>query len=192
MTPLFFVTSNSYKFEEFARLFAVHGITLEHVNIPIQEIQTIDLEVIARDKLVKAYARLSRPVLVDASGLGMVALGGLPQGLNNQFWDVLKDEVCGLAIKLGNDAAEIAVCLGICDGQHIYTVYGKDQGKIAPKPSSVGTFHLDRVFIPNGSATTLAEMTQTERDKISHRAKAVSEAVALLKTMDFGRKLGVR
>src|SRR5437879_6270474 len=107
MTPFFFATSNLYKFQEFARLFAVYGVTLEHVNIAIQEIQTIDIETIARDKLVKAYARLSRPVLVDASGLGMAALKGLPQGLNNQFWDVLKDEVCSLALRLGDDAAEI-------------------------------------------------------------------------------------
>src|SRR5687767_10797406 len=93
---LFFATANLYKFEEFSRLFANFGIELEHYDVAIPEIQNIEMSVILRDKVIKAYEVLSRPVLVDHSGLAMRALQELPQGLNKQFWEVLKDQVCEL------------------------------------------------------------------------------------------------
>lgn len=191
-TPLFFATTNPYKFQEFERLFSRLNVKLEHIDIAIPEVQTFDFETIIKDKVVKAYSSVSRPILVDHSGLGMKALKELPQGLNNQFWDKLKDQVCDLAQKLGDDEAEIIVYLGFCDGQRIYSVSQRDKGRMAPKPATIGTFHIDRVFIPDGSTITLAEMSEVERDKISHRRKVTEKAVELFKKIDFGRKLGLK
>lgn len=192
MDQLFFATSNLYKFSEFQRLFAFHGLSLEHADIELQEVQSLDLELIARDKVVKAYSTLSRPVFVDASGLAMRALKGLPAGLNRPFWDVLKDEVCGLAARLGDDQAEMMVQLAFCDGKRIYSVAQRDPGRIATSPAPVGSFHLDRVFIPDGCSLTLAEMTTAERDRVSHRAKAVVTAINRLRSIDLGKSLGLR
>jgi XTP/dITP diphosphohydrolase len=192
-TPtLSFATSNEYKFDEFKRIFSSMNIDLEHFYVDISEIQTIDMEPIIRDKVVKAYSELSRPIIVDHSGLAMKALNDLPQGLNKQFWDVLKDQVCDLAHRLGDDRAEIIVYLGFCDGQKIYSVCQADEGRIAPKPAPVGTFHLDRVFIPKGCSTTFAEMTETERDKISYRKKAAEKLIKVLKDIDYGKKIGLK
>jgi XTP/dITP diphosphohydrolase len=189
---LYFVTTNPYKFAEFQRLFARQKVKLEQIDNAIAEIQTFDMAAIIRDKVVKAYAAISRPVLVDHSGLAMAALKGLPQGLNNQFWDVLKDQVCDLATRVGNRRAEIIVHLGLCDGKRIYSVAHRIQGQMALKPASVGTFHLDRVFIPTGCAKTLAEMTEKERDRVSHRTKVVEKAVTLLKGIGLGKQLGLK
>ena len=191
-STLYFATSNAYKFAEFHRLFAKRGVQLQQIDISIAEIQTVDMEAIIRDKVVKAYSAVSRPVLVDQSGLAMAALKGLPQGLNNQFWDVLKDQVCALASRAGNRRAEIIVYLGFCDGKRIYSVSDRLQGKMALRPASVGTFHLDRVFIPDGFRKTLAEMKQKERDSISHRAKAAQKAVMLMKSIALGKYLGLK
>ena len=189
MKPLYFATSNNYKFTEAARVFRKFGIRLEQIDIEIPEIQNKEFEPIIRDKVMKAYTRLSRPVLVDVSGMSLSALNGLPGGLNRQFWDVLKDKVCDIASKLGDDSAQIIVCLSICDGQHIHTISQKDPGRIATKQAAVGTFHLDRVFIPDGCGVTLAEMSESDRDKVSYRAKAVGKAVDMLKTHDLLAKL---
>jgi Xanthosine triphosphate pyrophosphatase len=189
---LFFATANLYKFEEFSRLFANYGIELEHYDLAIPEIQNIDMSIILRDKVIKAYEVLSRPVLVDHSGLAMRALQELPQGLNKQFWEILKDQVCELATKLDDRRAEMIVYLGFCDGRRIHSVFHREPGEIAKKPSSEGTFHLDRVFIPAGHTLTLAEMSRSERDKISHRLKVTEKAIAMLHTLPYGIELGLR
>ncbi len=187
---LFFATHNSYKFQEFHRLFKVMGVNLKHYPISISEVQTFDFEPIIRDKIVKAYAEIRQPVLVDHSGLAMDALNGLPQGLNNQFWHRLQNKVCDIAHNLHNDKAEIIVYLGFCDGRKIHTVFQKDPGKMATTPAA-GDFHLDRVFIPDGSVVTLAEMTETERDKVSYRRKAAEKMVAVFTATGFAKSLGI-
>jgi XTP/dITP diphosphohydrolase len=190
-SPLFFATSNDYKFFEFKRLFAARGVTLEHINLEVQEIQTIDIAAIIKDKVVKAYSKITRPVLVDHSGFSLEALKGLPQGLNKQFWAVLKDEVCEVAAQLGNNRATTIVYLGLCDGRRIHTVVQDTPGLVPPRPAPGGTFHLDRVFVPDGYRITLAEMTEGERDSVPHRAAAADKAVLLLRTLELGRLLGL-
>ncbi len=178
---LYFATTNLYKFTEFERLFKKHGITLIQYDFDIPELLTYDMGVLVRDKLVKAYARLGRPVMVDASGLGMNALNGLPQGLNRQFWEIFKNQPCDLAQKLGDNKAEAIVYLGLCDGFRKHVIVQRSPGTIALAPSGPVVFHIDRVFIPNGATKTLGQMSESERDKFSHRFQATEKAVALIK-----------
>ncbi len=181
---LYFATNNSYKFEEFSRLFKALGVDLRQYRVEVSELQMYDMDALVRDKLIKAYSRIGRPVMVDASGLAMSALKGLPQGLNKQFWDILKDQTCGIATKMRKKEAEVLVHLGLCDGRQIYSVSQRDPGTIAKTPAGVPDFHIDRVFIPSGSAKTLAEMTTVERDAVSHRSKVARKAVELIETTD--------
>lgn len=179
-TSCLFATSNSYKFVEFSRLFGAAGLTLDHYYVTVDEVQHIEMEAIVRDKALKAYQRVRRPVLVEHSGLSMKVLNGLPRGLNRQFWEKLQDRVCDLGVALGDSSAEILVSLALCDGRRIYTWHVSRPGKLASKPASVGTFHLDQVFIPNGATVTLAEMSETERDRVSQRRYAVDESITEL------------
>lgn len=190
-SPLYFVTSNSYKFNEFHRIFASRSIELEQFNFVIAELQAIDIHEIVRHKVIRAYERLNRPLMVDHSGLAMSALDGLPQGLNNQFWNLLQGRVCDLARRAGDTAAEIIVVLGFCDGQRVHVVEHREAGSMAPAPAKTGTFHLDRVFIPTGAVKTLAEMTDSERDQWSHRSKVADKAVAMLRGTPLGLHLGI-
>jgi XTP/dITP diphosphohydrolase len=60
-------------------------------------------------------------------------------------------------------------------------VEGKLEGRIAEAPRGTNGFGYDPLFLPNGYARTYAEMTIEEKNKISHRAIAVSKAIELLK-----------
>ncbi|HYN81822.1 MAG TPA: non-canonical purine NTP pyrophosphatase [Gemmatimonadaceae bacterium] len=183
-TPsLFFATSNDYKFAEFSRLFGAAGLQIDHYRLEVEEVQHIEMDVIVRDKALKAYQRVRRPVLVDHSGLAMNALNGLPCGLNKLFWNVLQDRICELAIAMNDPTAEILVSLALCDGKRIHAWHERLPGNLAAKASAVGTFHLDRVFVPNGSTMTLAEMSTVDRDVVSHRRRAVDHTSAVLKSL---------
>ena len=78
------------------------------------------------------------------------------------------------------------VYLGFCDGRRVHSVSHREPGHIAAAPSTMGTFHLDRVFIPEGHKLTLADMSVDDRDKISHRMKVTQKAVEMLRNLTFG------
>lgn len=188
---LHFATSNDYKFGEFSRLFRRAGINLVRFNIDLPEIQMIDIEPIVRDKLVKAYASIGRPVLVDHSGMALHALGGLPGGLNRQFWEVLHGRICQIAHSLGDPSAEILVALGVCDGRSTHVVTQHVRGRIALTPSKQGVFHLDQVFVPAGEAVPLSALSQSRRDTVGQRGKATRRLLRVLKRTTLGRSLGL-
>jgi len=62
---LTFITSNQGKANEIA---AITGLSVEAKNIDIPEIQSLDIEAVAREKALAAYNALKRPVVVDDTG----------------------------------------------------------------------------------------------------------------------------
>ena len=58
---------------------------------------------------------------------------------------------------------------------------GRLEGCIAEAPRGTNGFGYDPLFVPNGCRKTYAEMTIEEKNKISHRAMAMSRAIELLK-----------
>jgi XTP/dITP diphosphohydrolase len=58
---------------------------------------------------------------------------------------------------------------------------GTLEGTIADAPRGTNGFGYDPVFIPKGSPRTFAEMTDAEKNMISHRAKALHELMAKVK-----------
>jgi XTP/dITP diphosphohydrolase len=63
--------------------------------------------------------------------------------------------------------------------QHLFT--GIVNGKIIEKPKGTNGFGYDPIFIPEGYLQTFAELSMTEKSKISHRANAVSKMIDFLK-----------
>ena len=181
MQPLYFVSSNPYKVSEYSRIFQKHSIDITPVDIDFAELQSIDPIEIVRDKVVRAYARFRRPVIVEHSGISLAVLSGLPMGLTKPFWLILKDHICQIANGLNQTDAELIVCMSFCDGETCATIKESVHGQINAHPVP-GSFHLDRVFVPNGAADALASMTDAERDNWSPRPKAVSSLI--------GKRLG--
>jgi XTP/dITP diphosphohydrolase len=192
VSDLFFLTSNDYKFGEYARLSQALGLPLSRWSGDIQEIQEIDFHAMARQKALEAYKWLLHPVLVDVSGMRLAALDGLPGGLNRQFWDILHNNICEVVHKLGNATATMVVSLALCDGRNIIFADGEVQGELATHESAVSTFHLDRTFIPKGASCVLSELPEAERDAIGPRGLALSDLVARLRGTPTGRELGIR
>jgi XTP/dITP diphosphohydrolase len=189
---LLLVTNNDYKSEEYTRLCVDAGLPLDRWDGEIQEIQEIDLQAMARQKVLEAYRWLLHPVLVDVSGMRLNALSGLPGGLNRQFWDILHANVCDLVHTLGDPSAEMVINLALCDGQRIIHAEGSVLGELATHESPIGSFHLDQIFIPAGASSVLSEMVESERDAVGPRGLAVRELVAQIAGTSLGRQLGMR
>src|SRR4051812_26551187 len=85
-----FVSRNPHKFNEAKAM--VHGssITLIAAKFKIDEIQTANEHELARDKALKAFLQIGKPLIVEHTGLHLDVLSGLPGGLTQTFWDAIE------------------------------------------------------------------------------------------------------
>jgi XTP/dITP diphosphohydrolase len=70
----------------------------------------------------------------------------------------------------------------VLDGE-TYLFTGICEGVIAEATAGEAGFGYDPVFIPQGSDKTFAEMSLEEKNKYSHRKKAVAGMIDFLKSM---------
>jgi non-canonical purine NTP pyrophosphatase (RdgB/HAM1 family) len=167
--PIVFVTSRPEKAREAERL----GFKIERLHISLPEPQALDPSEIVEQKARSAYALLSRPVLVEDSGLAIRAWGGFPGALVK--WVEASAGIPALPRMLVafEDREATAICaIAYYDGGQLVAARGEARGSIAAAPRGSGGFGWDTVFVPEGGDRTFAEMAPEEKDRISHRRRA--------------------
>jgi XTP/dITP diphosphohydrolase len=139
----------------------------------------------------RAYsAALGAPALADDSGLCVDALGGLP-GVLSARWagadlgeaekdaknlSLLLDHLAGMP-GLGRGARFVcAVALVLPDGSECCEE-GEVLGEVITTPRGANGFGYDPVFLPSGFDITTAQMTDEQKDEISHRGRALRKLV---------------
>jgi len=164
-----FVTSRPEKAREASRL----GFTLECVPLDLAEPQALDPLTVVDAKARAAFQQLQRPVIVEDSGLEVHAWRRFPGALIK--WLEKTAGVESLARMLdpfGQRGATATCAVAYFDGSRLTAARGESAGSIAPAPRGTGGFGWDCVFIPDGSSLTFAEMSDEEKDRVSHRRRA--------------------
>jgi XTP/dITP diphosphohydrolase len=179
-----FVSSNPYKIAEAQKILGGRISVLES-KLKIEELQTTDTPKLVRDKLLKAYRQIGRPLFVEHTGLYLEHLGGLPGGLTQIFWDTLEaDRFAELFGKVApNNKATARTSIAYCDGRRMYEFDGDIAGEITAAPRGPRAFQWDCVFQPAGHSETFAEMGD-KKNSISMRRAALEKLAAHL-TKDF-------
>jgi XTP/dITP diphosphohydrolase len=176
-------TRNAHKVVEMKRLLASAGIEVQPLPDEL-ELPPEDGTTFADNALVKAQTAASetgRPSIADDSGVEAAALGGAPgvrsarfagphatdeQNLEKLVLEAPADSrlryVCALAY-VNPDTGEERVFFGDC------------RGRLARVRAGSNGFGYDPVFVPDatGDNRTMAELTDAEKDAISHRGHAV-------------------
>ncbi len=75
---LLYVTGNEAKFRTANNILGEMGIELEQVKVDIHEIQSESIEEISKDKALKAFKILKKPLMVNDSGWFFLGLNGFP------------------------------------------------------------------------------------------------------------------
>ena len=193
MATLVLGTGNRHKAQEIRALLADLPLqikTLEDFpNFPdiVEDGETCQANAIKKARETAAFT--GHWTLADDTGLEVEALGGRPgvyaaryAGENATYADncrKLLAEMQGVpaekrtarfvtVMALSDPEGKVDVVEGVLDGTITETFYGS-QG-----------FGYDPVFYVNGSGKTLAEMSLTEKNQISHRARALQRAKDLL------------
>ena len=128
--------------------------------------------------------------LADDSGISAHALGGEPgiysarySGMNGGHGDDLANNA--LLLKNLEDKQDktahytCAMALAYPDGK-LVTAEGYMYGSITPDARGERGFGYDPIFVPEGETRTVAEMTDEEKNAISHRANALAELLKKL------------
>ncbi len=181
---LTFVTSNVGKAREAGALLGC-AVTARALDIP--EIQSLDFAEVARAKAVVAARALGVAVLVEDSGLVVAGWGGFPGPFTKWItMGALGQE--GLAKMLdgfSDRSAEAISALAVArPGQadrDVVVAIGRVGGTIALHPRGENGFGWDVLFIPEGATRTWAEMSDDEKMRDSHRARALASLRSLLR-----------
>ena len=129
----------------------------------------------------------SQITLADDAGLEVDALNGAP-GINSKRWageDATDDiRIAKLLQALegatNRQARFIAAIAVVHPNSEPKVVLGVCEGHIRHDPVGESGFGYDPVFVPDGYHQTFAELGEEIKNRISHRAKALEQALALL------------
>lgn len=176
-----FLTKNDHKAAEVGAILMETGFEVIAAKHVINEIQTEDVNMLVRDKVLKAFEIVGRPVFVEHTGLYIDSLNGFPGGLTQIFWDKLKADKFSELFGSGEDNRLLAkTVIGYCDSMKIHMFEGDIRGRVVDTPRGSRDFQWDCVFIPEGETETFAEMGSRKND-ISMRKIAFDKFKSFLK-----------
>ncbi len=172
---LYLITGNKHKYEEAREILSHYKINLVMKSFEKMEIQSGDLGEIALKAAQHAYTQIRKPLVVDDSGLFIHALNGFPGPYSSYVYKTIGYE--GI-LKLMENIDDRRACFHTVVALIIPPIeklfHGETCGEITLTARGTGGFGFDPIFIPEGSNKTYAEMTITEKNRISHRFKAFS------------------
>jgi len=195
---LVLASANPGKLREIGALLAPLGIELvSQAELGIGEAEEPH-DSFLENALVKAR-HASRaaglPALADDSGLCVPALGGEP-GVHSAYFagregsraerDARNNAKLLSLVKEARSAyyACVMVLVRHADEPLPLAAEGLWRGEIARAPRGAGGFGYDPLFLPTGLGRTAAELEPAEKNRISHRAKALRRMLELLRDPD--------
>lgn len=187
---LVFATNNAHKLEEIRAILGekVEILSLQDIGCHADIPETADtLEGNAALKAEFIYQNYGMDCFADDTGLEVEALGGAPgiysaryaggEGHDSEAnMQKLLHELNGQANR--NAQFRTAICL--IEGGEERLFEGVVKGTIVEEKHGNSGFGYDPVFLPEGHSQTFAEMGNDEKNKISHRARAVQKLVDYL------------
>ncbi len=166
---MIFVTGNHQKLKEFEEIL---GMKLEHKDLDLDEIQSVEVEEVAKHKARQAFEILKEPAVVEDTGLYFEELNGLPGALIKFFIKKLSlDRICELIKE--NRKALARTAIAYFDGKKMKVFVGETRGEISGKPKGSNGFGWDPIFIPEGYDRTFAELTDEEKVSKFMRKEAI-------------------
>ena len=190
---LLLATANLHKQKELQVMLAGSGWNIytlrdyPHIELPPETGMTFEAN--ARIKALAAAKASGLLSLADDSGLTVDALDGAPGIYSARFAGEEKNDSSNNAKLLelltetppGKRQAAFVCAIVIADPQgQTWAVQAFCQGEIALTPSGKNGFGYDPLFYLPQFDCTMAQLSDEEKNKISHRGQALTKALSLL------------
>ena len=199
MKKIVLATANTHKVIEFQRILNELLPDLELVaasQFPgVPEIEetgsTFAENALIKARAINAFTNL--PALADDSGLVVEALNGAPGIFSARYAGLpaddlanvmkLLDEIKGLDQALLSAKFECSIAL-VDKSQNLELVVdGQMPGQVIKEVRGENGFGYDPIFVPQGLTKTSSELSDSEKDKISHRGIALRKISVILKQL---------
>ena len=189
-------THNMKKRAELERILSPLGLTVqtaEEAGVALTDVEETG-ETFEENAVLKAESgcrESGMPCVADDSGLEVDALGGAPgvysaryageHGNDGKNIEKLLDALRDVPPDRRTARFVCTVCCVFPDGKRL-VARGVCEGTIALSPSGSGGFGYDPVFLPSAAdGRSMAQLSDSEKDAISHRRHALEQLSALLR-----------
>ncbi|KAF9446042.1 Maf/Ham1 [Macrolepiota fuliginosa MF-IS2] len=184
--PITFVTGNANKLKEVKQILSDgdHPIEFISQSLDIPEVQGTTQEV-AIAKCKRAAELVNGPCITEDTALGFKALNGLPGPYIKHFLTELGHEgLNNLLVGFPTKEAEAICTFAYSTGPGAEPIIfeGRTAGTVVPARGP-GHFGWDAVFEPLGTGLTYAEMPYEQKNKLSHRYKALDKLRKFLQAL---------
>lgn len=186
---LIFATNNKHKIREISDILDGGFNVLGLADVSITEEIPEDADNLADNALFKAryvHERTGLNVFADDTGLEVDALDGAPGVYSARYAGTSKspdDNIIKLLKELEgveDRKARFRTVIALIYDNNEYLFEGKVEGEIIQERRGTDGFGYDPVFMAVGYDLTFAEIPLSEKNKISHRARAMQKLLAFL------------
>ena len=183
MTDFLIATNNQHKIQEFKRILLPLGINVisaKDAGIDLGDVEEngSTFKENSKIKAISSYRKSGMPSIADDSGLCVDYLDGAPGVYTARYGGENLTQEQRNALLLKNlESAQNRTAKFVCSICCVFSetdcveVHGECIGSIAHTPSGNGGFGYDPIFEYNGKS--VADMSDAEKDAISHRGTAL-------------------
>jgi XTP/dITP diphosphohydrolase len=193
MTSIVLATRNKHKIEEIKTILSdlpLQVLTLnDFTDVPPLKEEGATFRENSLQKAQIVFAHTKIPTLADDSGLEVFYLNGRPGVISARYSGEeatdesnnrkLLREMLGVAPR--RRRAQFRAVLTLLNGTASEVTEGICPGMLAESPRGTNGFGYDPIFLPDGFSRTYAELTASEKNTISHRAKALAAMKEVLR-----------
>lgn len=189
---IIFASHNKGKINEIKEILSPLGFNVlsgNDIELPDVEETGKTFEENAYIKALAAAKLQNIPCFADDSGLCVDAIGGRPgvytaRYAPNRDFDKGMDKLLSELAETNSDnrAAHFSCVIVLAYPNGEYKSFeGRVDGRIATQKLGEGGFGYDPIFIPTGFTRSFAEFNSEEKNKISHRGRALQKFISFLK-----------
>ena len=189
MCTLIFATNNQNKVAEIKNvvgdMYNIVSLKDAGIDIDIPEPHPT-LEGNATEKSVTIYRLTNKNCFSEDTGLESEALNGEPGVLSARYagegrsFDANIDKLLYALQQKENRKAQFRTVISLMYNGQEHLFEGICKGQIIATRKGNNGFGYDSVFVPDGADKTFAEMTMEEKNKYSHRKKALAKLIEIL------------
>ncbi|MBS3781112.1 MAG: XTP/dITP diphosphatase [Candidatus Thermoplasmatota archaeon] len=167
------ITSNQGKYKEYREKLGGHYKQVEMADVGYPEIQAEELKEVVEFALEVLSER--SPLIIDDSGLFVDSLNGFPGVYSSYVMKTLGcDGILSLMENRKDRGSRFECVIGYL-GERKKIFKGISRGTITQEKKGTGGFGYDPIFQPEESEKTYAEMSSNEKNRISHRGRAMEK-----------------
>lgn len=183
---LTFVTTNNSKYEEVKVILAKYGVDTLWLKRKYEEDNEDDIEDVAKKAAKKLADEMKTPIVLEDTGLFFEAYNGFPGPAPKFVFKTIGYKGIFKLLDGESRKAYFKTVAAFCEsGKEPITFSGEMHGTITQKifntDKDFDYMPYDRIYIPDGTDSTISDMTMEQKNALSQRGKAFRKLGEYLK-----------